>query len=163
MASAVYRPAIGAMGLALCGLLATGCGEAPNPNDGPPKGPVRGRATLGDKPLGNVMLTFTNPTNGFAVNVQTDENGEYEVQSYKDTGLPAGTYQVTVSAVGTTSDEEIVARMVDEDRPLKVRGPSAGVAMALPAAYANRETSGLAIEVASGENPPFNFELKSKK
>lgn len=160
MRSIYTRPALGAVVLLAIGVSA-GCGGPTN--GAPDNGPVRGRVTLDGNPLARVMVTFTNPVNGFGFNTQTDANGGYEVKSYKDVGLPAGTYQVSVAAAGTTTDAEEVKKLIDENYTPVSSGPSAEVAKALPLAYGTRETSGLTVEVAAGKNPSFDFELTSKK
>jgi hypothetical protein len=132
-----------------------GCGGGTNE---PPRGPVKGRVTLGGKPVANATVTFESAAAGVAQTAPTDDDGRYEFTAYNAQGLPAGSYKVGVTAGRFMQPGEEVPRFdpsVKPGTPLP-KGPST----LPPAKYAKPATSGLTAEVKAGENPPFDFELK---
>jgi hypothetical protein len=141
--------------LAACGLL-SGCSEA-----GPVTGPVRGRVTLAGEPLAGVTLFFRHAETMQGVTVHTGPDGTYEVRSHKDTGLPPGTYQVAVRPRNElNSDDEALRRTVERMKQADPWAMPPAPPTKVPALYHDPATSGLRIEVAAGDNPPFDFDLR---
>jgi hypothetical protein len=132
-----------------------GCG-------GPKNGIVKGQVMLDGKPLSDVTIIFTHPETHLGVMVHTDANGHYDVKSYKDRGLPPGTYQVSVRPKREVeSTDELVAA--------QVRATQAGGDFEPPKErtdildkYQDAGTSGFVANVVAGDNPPFDFKLDSK-
>jgi Carboxypeptidase regulatory-like domain len=136
-------------------LLAAGCSSS-----GPANGVVRGRVMLDGNPLAGVTVSFTHPETKLGVNARTGTNGEYEIQSYRDRGLPPGKYLVAVRPrTELKSDEEAIQRTVERTKQANPWAVSP-VATTVPTMYHNPTTSGLTIEVVSGGNPSFDFNLK---
>jgi hypothetical protein len=146
---------------ALSGL--SGCsGRSADPSAA--NGVVRGQVTLDDRPLGNVTVVFVQPETAFGLNIHTDENGQYEVRSHKDQGLPPGQYKIAVrpSDTDALSREEQTRAFLQgvqgtmSDAPTRPR-------VTVPQVYHTVETSNLAIEVTTGDNPPFDFKLTTPR
>ena len=131
-----------------------GCGG--NTNE-PPRGPVKGRVTLGGKPVANATVTFENVAAGVAQTASTDDDGRYEFVAYNAQGLPAGSYKVGVTAGRFMQPGEEVPRF---DPSVKPGTPLKGTTTPVPSKYAKPATSGLTAEVKAGANDPFDFELK---
>jgi hypothetical protein len=139
--------------LALVGflaLVAAGCdGQKP-----PARGTVRGRVTLGAKPVTGATVLFTNAETGIAMNAPLDRDGRYEVKSHLGAGLPPGRYVVAVTPGGVmTPDEE--GPLAGDAKAARAKLPATPV----PDKYHKAETSGLTVEVKEGDNSPFNFAL----
>ena len=117
-----------------------GCGD-----QGPNLVPVRGKVLLDGQPLkfGSVM---TQPKAGRGANGTIQSDGSFELNSGREPGALVGTHQVAVVAyenVGSSSPEAGHGKLLTPQR------------------YSNAESSGLTIEVTSGENNPI-IELISK-
>ncbi|HEV7281496.1 MAG TPA: carboxypeptidase-like regulatory domain-containing protein [Pirellulaceae bacterium] len=140
--------------LAIWGFVAflVGCGGP----SGPPRGIVRGQVTLDGKPLPNATVMFRNDAIGVAQSAMTGADGKYEFIAYEQTGLPAASYKVTVSSARFMQPGE-ETKIVDVTQSLPNQPPPANV----PAIYTDAATSGLSADVNQGNNPPFDFDLKS--
>jgi hypothetical protein len=136
-------------------LALSGCGDRP-----PDNGVVRGRVTLGGRPVAGVSVTVYDPATRAGVQAETGPDGEYEIRSHQDAGLPPGKYQVSVSPrTGFATAEDQAAAL---SKSLQGGGGSfgsSGTGATVPSVYHDPAASGLQIEVVSGDNPPFNFEL----
>src|SRR5437660_123068 len=75
-------------GVALCGC-STG--------DGVRRGAVAGKVTLAGVPVSPATIRFEDAAAGIALAADIEPDGSYQVRTYKDVGLPAGTYQVAVT------------------------------------------------------------------
>jgi hypothetical protein len=136
-------------GLLLVGLaLAGGCGSK-----GSARGVVKGRVTIGDKPVTGATVLFENAETGVGVNAQLDAEGKYEVKTYQGDGLPVGSYKVAVLPGGVMDpgEESPMANKAKSTRPK--------LTVIIPEPYHKTATSKLAVEVREGENPPFDFKL----
>lgn len=138
---------------AAVGFLLAGCG---GPKEAP-RGPVKGRVTLGNQPVAGATITFESKAAGVAQTATTDDSGNYEFESYNAAGLPAGSYKVTVSSGRFMQPGEEVPRIDPTKKPM---APAKPKSTTIPDKYAKPETSGLSAEVKAGANDPFNFELK---
>jgi hypothetical protein len=134
--------------LLLAALFAAGCSA-----DGPPRGTVKGRVTVGDRPVTGAVVRFDNPETGVAVVAPLGDDGTYDARTYQG-GLPAGTYRVAVTPGGVMTPEQAAD-------PLRAdaKAPAARPAVGFAARYHDPATSGLTAEVRAGDNPPFDFRL----
>jgi hypothetical protein len=128
--------------------LVVGCGAK-----GSARGTVKGRVTLGDKPVTGATVFIENPEFGVAVNAPLDADGRYEVKSYQGDGLPVGSYKVAVLPGGVMQPGE---ELPTADKAKFVRPK---LTVIIPEKYHKTATSQLTIDVREGENPPFDFKL----
>ncbi len=133
----------------LLGVMLSGCKE------GPARGPVRGHVTLGDQPVRGATIAFENLTLGVTLTAVLNDDGTYEVKTYKGDGLPAGEYTVTVTP----------GRMLQsaDEIPLAGKNPEKAIPKnpsPIPVRYSSPSTSGLTADVKAGSNPPFDFRLE---
>ena len=127
-------------------LVAAGCGKKST------NGHVAGRVTLVGNPLSKGSVMFQNPESGVTLVAGIQSDGAYQVKSYKEDGVPPGTYQVAVQPQSpTTKRPQFVARPTQQRTPAK---PS------IPTKYQNIATSGLKVTVQPSGNPSFDFDLK---
>jgi hypothetical protein len=139
--------------LALLGLvLAAGCG----PKD-LPRGPVRGRVTLNNQPVSGATIVFESKALGVAQTATLDGDGRYDFASYGASGLPAGSYKVSVSAGRFMQPGEEIPLVAPKG---KAAAPEPKKTVAIPDKYAKADTSGLTADVKAGDNPVFDFDLK---
>ncbi len=139
--------------LALLGLvLAAGCGPKEVP-----RGPVRGRVTLNNQPVPGATIVFESKALGVAQTATLDADGRYEFASYGASGLPAGSYKVSVSAGRFMQPGEEIPFVAPK---AKGAAPEPKKTVAIPDKYAKAETSGLTADVKAGDNPVFDFDLK---
>ena len=131
-----------------CLALAAGCGSK-----GPARGTVKGRVTLGDKPVAGATVFFENAEAGVGLNAPLDATGHYEVKTYQGAGLPAGSYKVAVLPGGVMEP--------GEELPLadKAKSTRPKLTVTVPERYHKTATSKLGVEVKEGDNPPFDFAL----
>jgi hypothetical protein len=136
--------------------------------DAPPNGLVRGRITLDGSPLSKVAVVISQPETSFGTNVITNESGEYEIGSYKGKGLFPGTYYVAIRSSENyfaSSEEQskaIFANSIVSEQP-SVPKPAETPRTSIPLKYQQPQTSGFSIEVASGNNPSFDFNLQGER
>jgi hypothetical protein len=126
-----------------------GCGRSK-----PPLGTIHGHVTLRHHPLSeNAYVMLSNPESGVAMTAMLAADGSYEVKTYQGRGLPPGRYLVTI----------VPRQNLPVDQPLTIMPPSGTkpppLQTMIPARYYKASTSGLSINVSTGENPPFDFEL----
>jgi len=120
-------------------LFVVGCGGGQD--DGPELGIVTGTVTMDGAPLPNVTVTFTSEK-GQASFGTTDGEGKYELTFKGDAkGAEVGGHKVTI------------------ETPLEAP-PEPGYKDPIPSIYNTK--SALTAVVKEGENPPINFDLKSK-
>jgi len=109
-------------------LTASGCGGS---NRGPTLKvtPVKGKVTLGTDPLGEAQVTFTfqgqAPKDYLGSGAKTDSQGNFEIMTGAQKGVPAGTYTVTVS------------KLVDKNGKPFVNDPASGMDQAMMEASGN--------------------------
>jgi len=140
-------------------VLMFGCGS-----NEPQRGTVRGRVTLGGQAVAVATVSFVNKGVGVSQTATTDDDGKYEFVSYRDSGLPAAMYKVTVSKGRFMKPgEEIPQINVGKKvaQPAPVVAPKE--ASTIPNKYAKLESSGLSADVQPGANPPFDYDLKADK
>ena len=111
---------------------------------------ARGIVSLDGKSLPRGAVTFHPVSGGPAAYGMIGEDGRYSIQTGRGEGLPAGDYQVSVSA-----NEPSAAAQASNGGP-----PPPGKAIT-PAWYRMKETSGLKFTVKRGKNE-INLELTSK-
>ena len=120
---------------------------------------ISGTVKFGDKnvPL-NAQVTFFNSTEGIAAVGFADEKGNYTIKpAEKETGLPAGKYQVTITPPPPPPMTEEQYRKMD----------ASAMAMPditykeLPKKFYNSMTSGLVFDVTPGPNS-FDIDLAKK-
>lgn len=115
---------------------------------------VAGRVAMAGKPLSEGRVLFQNNESGIALFANIQNDGTYRVKTYKDDGLPPGSYQVAIqppSPIASQSPGKIILR------------PNMGGelhASPIPARYREVATSGLKITVQVSGNPSFDFDLK---
>jgi hypothetical protein len=135
-------------------VLLAGCGGSDAP-EGPSLSEVTGKVLLGDEPLVAADLTFvpTGTTEGIGGSVRTDESGAFQEVLYArgGTGLPAGTYKVTVSKRLMPDGSPVAA---DDETPA-IESPAQET---LPPYYSNPERSKLEVVVEEGK--PVELILK---
>lgn len=73
-------------------VLVAGCGG----NDAPPLSKISGKVISSGKPLTHGMVSFASEE-GFGASASIDEQGNYTLSSQYGSGIPVGTYSVTVT------------------------------------------------------------------
>jgi len=111
---------------------------------------VSGNVTLDGNVVPRGTVAFHPTSSGAAGYSPIDPTGSYSIRTGRETGLPAGEYQVTVSANEAPSAADIA----------KGGAPPPGKPIT-PMRYRTKETSGLRYTVESGNNE-INLELTSK-
>jgi hypothetical protein len=129
--------------VALGVLIFTGCGGAYDST-------ASGVVTLDGKPIPRGTVSFHPVAGGPAAYAMIQEDGSYTIQTGRAGGLPAGDYQVSV-----TANENSTVAQTSKGGP-----PPPGKSIT-PAWYRMRETSGLQFTVKPGSNT-LNLELKSQ-
>jgi hypothetical protein len=133
--SFVSRPRTATIALG-CLLATLGC------NRGEPLGQVSGRVTYQGQPVTEGIVVFANPTLGVHRASKLGADGRYEVFTNGRPGLPLGSYQVSVAP---PVDELVIGPINTPPKPREYAN--------LPKKYRSPATSGLTLEVKSGENP----------
>lgn len=152
---------LAAAGLPGCSSTDGGSGDQKVPN-----GIVRGRVTLDGVPMARVAVAISRSDPPFGIHTITNDDGEYEVRMHEGPGLPPGTYTVTMRSSGAfyaSSDEQNRAMLkITQGINSNPNTPAPELPRTnIPLKYQRPETSGLVMEVISGDNPPFNFDLNS--
>ena len=131
-----------ALGLLLAAIIvAIGCGGS-----GPTLAPVKGKVLLDGQPLTTGTVS-TQPVAGRGANGVIQSDGTFTLSSGREPGALVGTHQVAVVAyegAASSSPEAPQGKLLTPQR------------------YATAATSGLSLEVTSGENTP-TLELTSGK
>lgn len=138
--------------LACCA--AIGCGK-----QGPPRGIVKGRVTVGDRPVTDARLMFSNTESGEAIHVPIDGAGGYEAKNYQGPGLLTGTYKVAVLPGRIRYSEANQPKMDSSQFQTSKATTAAAATSEIPKRFRSIETSGISIVVKAGDNPPFDFKL----
>ncbi len=127
----------------LCFVIAfCGCGGADN---APPIAPVSGRVTFQGQPVAPGVVNFASEA-GFAASANLDSDGKFRLVSQYGSGIPHGTYKVTIAppppAMG--EGENPVAPPDDPKIPKK---------------YRDFATTDLKADITDGSKE-FSFDLK---
>jgi hypothetical protein len=119
-----------------CGCLVfiAGCGGAYDAS-------VTGKVTMNGQVVPNGTVSFSPVAGGPAAYGMIEQSGEYVIRTGREEGLPAGEYQVTV-----TANEPAKTLQTADGGP-----PPPGKALT-PAWYRTKDTSGLKFTVESGSN-----------
>jgi hypothetical protein len=112
----------------------TGCGGAYDAS-------VSGKVTMNGQAVPNGTVAFSPVAGGPAAYGRIEESGNYEIRTGREAGLPAGDYQVTV-----TANEPAKTLQTEKGGP-----PPPGKAIT-PAWYRTKDTSGLKFTVEAGSN-----------
>lgn len=122
-----------------------------------PRGIVKGRVTIGTKPVTGATVLFENTETGVAVNAPLDPDGRYEVKTYQGDGLPIGSYKVAVVPGGVMTPEEAdLSAKATDAKAARAKQPKTPV----HERYHKTTTSKFSVEVKEGDNPPFDFQLE---
>ncbi len=130
--------------------VASGCGTKP---EQPEMGTVVGRVTIAGKPVTNATIRFASIEHADIdrlANIGPD--GAFEVKAYNGPGLPPGKYRVAVTP-GRIPEQD--AMLSIDKEPAKPASPT----VSIPEKYVDIETSGLTIDVMTGENSAFTIDL----
>ena len=111
---------------------------------------VSGKVTIDGRVVPNGTVAFQPVAGGPAAYARIEESGEYVIKTGREAGLPAGEYQVTV-----TASEPSAVLQTEKGGP-----PPPGKAIT-PAWYRTKDTSGLKFTVNPGSNE-INLELTSQ-
>jgi hypothetical protein len=130
----------GRWGLTVLCLLMAGCG----PSGDMATAPVNGKVTYNGSPLTSGTVMFV-PDQGPAATGEIGRDGSYVLGTYglKD-GAVLGSHKVTITAIADMGD--LLPEAQATPPPV------------IPDKYLNQETSGLVVEVKSGNNE-VNFDL----
>jgi hypothetical protein len=139
--SASRRYGLAVLGTAI--LCAVGCG-------GPYDSKVSGKVTLDGTVVPTGTVAFLPVSTGPPAYGRVDSAGTYTIQTGREAGLPAGDYQVAVTANAPSQ----VTKTADG-------GPPPPGKAITPAWYGNKDTSGLKFTVKKGSNT-IDLELKSQ-
>lgn len=111
---------------------------------------VSGAVTLDGSPVPRGTVAYHPTAGGPAAYGPVQDNGSYTVRTGREEGLPAGDYQVTVTA--NESQTQIESK---DGRPMP---PGKSL---VPVWYRTKESSGLSFTVVPG-NQTINLELSSQ-
>jgi len=136
-------------------LVCAGCGS--------PSGTMSGTVTYKSKPLTGGSVTFLTETGSATGTI--DASGTYKVED-----VPLGQAKISVFSGGGPPPMKMPGGGKDRGAGQKDLPPEAQQALkggkqgtpgaTIPAKYNDASTSDLKVEVKSGNNPPFNIELK---
>jgi hypothetical protein len=139
-----------------------------NRSDRPATYPVRGSVTYQGKPVAGASVAFLAPEASRPAVATTDKAGSYRLTMFEpNDGAIAGTHVVTVNKlnvdaappvpVDQSPDAEIDPAAVERDMQQRMKQQEKARS-AVPAKYADRNTSDLRFDVVPGDNE-FNIEL----
>jgi hypothetical protein len=111
---------------------------------------VKGKVTRGGQPVAGTIY-FNSGAEGKSAMGALQPDGSYQLASEFGSAIPAGRYQVSLSAAASDPS----AATADPS----AMTPKAGGKQAIPAKYLSGDTSGWSAEVKVGENS-FDFEVK---
>lgn len=148
-----YRLAVFAI-LAVFAVAAVGCAK---PSSGGL--PVKGQVTYNGTPVQGASITFVSPAGGAPGFAMTDAEGKFTVRSSQGEGLPAGSYQVTVTKTDAPSPQNTVSDQDPGYVPPDPNAPPVVIKDVLPAKYKDVQTSGLTADVTAGGKNEFTFPL----
>lgn len=132
--------------LVLCAACLTGC------STGASLGIVRGKVTLGGKPVTGASVLFEDAASGVTLSAALADDGTYAVRTHRGAGLPPGSYKVAVTPGRVMAPGEEVP-LAGKRAAAPANGP------AVPPRYHRTATSGLTAEVRASDNPSFDFPL----
>ncbi len=113
--------------------------------------PAEGLVTLDGTPVNGATVLFIGETGEFNAHGQTDENGNFKVNSFdQKTGAVPGKYKVEIS------------KTIVEQGSEKEGETSVNLQYGLPKQYASFMTSGLTADLGEQGDTNMKFELKSK-
>ena len=147
MSTHLGKQAASSVSLGLVALICAGCSPATST--------ITGTVKYKDKLLPGGSVTFVT-ANGTATGAINSE-GAYTAEK-----VPVGNAKVTVyyssgpKMMGLGKDKGLIPK----DTPLQNSKQGGLPKIDLPARYGDPESSGLSVVVTSGQNPPFNIELK---
>ena len=104
-------------------------------------GKVSGKVTFQGKPVTEGLVLLANAENGVHVTAELRADGSFDVQTPGDSGLPLGTYQITITPPR-------VEFPIDVTEP----PPIIRTLNNIPAKYSSATTSELTLVVQEGEN-----------
>jgi carboxypeptidase family protein len=144
----------GARAVGLClALVALGCGESNLPK-GPEKlatVPATGVLRYKGKPVANASVTFQALDGKVSSFGKTDAAGSFTLSTYgNQDGVPPGRYKVTAAAGGA---REVEPGVLEDE-------PKGGFRSAIPAKYANPDSTDILVEVKEQGRNDFTIELK---
>ena len=145
------------LGLALCGLVLTGCGS-----DRPETAPVSGKVTLGGQPLTKGKIVFF-PEKGRSSMASIGADGSYELTTFEegDGALP-GKHKVTITAMESQGGPMPQSMEEEIEMGLSGKGGMAGpseVKWIVPEKYSRRDTTPLEAEVTLDDDNVVNFDI----
>jgi hypothetical protein len=126
---------------------------------------MNGTVSYKSKPLTGGLVTFV--TDQGTATGPIDNQGGYTVEN-----VPVGTAKVSVfsggggpkiqkGGPGGGKDTMKIPKDLPPEAQKALAGAKQGTnAVTIPQKYSSTETSDLKVEVTSGQNPPFNIELK---
>ena len=140
----------------VCAVALAGCGGTSEV----PRGIVKGRVVLDGRTLSGATIVFENKVIGVSQTAALDDDGRYEFVAYNAVGLPAGSYQVSIISGQFLAPGDEIHRI---EIPAKGVTPPAKKkpGTSIPDKYTKADKSGLTAEVKTGDNPAYDFELKS--
>jgi hypothetical protein len=109
-------------------------------------GDVTGQITFQGKPVTKAVIHFSNPTKGIFIAAESNAMGQYVVEMAKGRGLPAGTYQVSISPASPVPTKAVPAT---GPLPKSIKAPESPD---IPPKYRDSKTSGLTLTVVDGQN-----------
>ena len=131
-----------------------GCGS-----DATPRGTARGTVTLNGKPLVGATVVYENKAIGVSQSATLDDAGKYEFATYDAVGLPPANYGVTIIAGRFMKPGEEIPKVAPAAKGATPAAPPKKAEV--PLKFSKPETSGLTADVKAGDNPHFDFDLKS--
>ncbi len=131
--------------LVLLGLCLTGCG-------GPREilGKVSGKVTFQGEPVSEGLVIFSNTDKGVYMTAKLGPDGSYAVKMAEGSGLPLGTYQVSITPPLV---EVPLGPMLTPPKPRAFPN--------IPPKYRRNETSGLTLTVEQGDNT-FDVDMEKR-
>jgi hypothetical protein len=138
-------------------LLVAGCSQDADYGE---TGRINGRLTFEGEVLapGHGVI-FMDPIKGFLAYGETDIDGYYDVSSWNNGNMPAGTYKVYIGSPEPPAPRTDLTPEEAFDHPELVDPPAPP--MLFPRKYLDKDASGLEFTVKAGENE-FNIDLKKE-
>ena len=121
-------------------------------NDGEELGLVSGQVTYDGKPVTAANVRFSDATQGIFLQARLDSDGRYKVATAAGEGLPLGSYQVAIAPY--VNMPPVNVRLTSQEWKRRLNPTRADI----PEKYRNENSSGLELEVSSGQNE-FDIDL----
>ncbi len=125
--------------------LLAGCGDGREP-----PAIVKGRVTNQGRTVTGAVVYFEKEGSEYSLFMPLDPEGRFQVKTYDYGGLPSGAYRISIKPM----PDKLVALVGDEKKGLSHP--------LIPNRFWKNSTSGLRVEVKSGENPPLEIDLGGK-